>query len=187
MAATLSFAEFEPLHRIAGRMARGLCRRLGLPAHESEDFSQELLTDFIGRLPAFDPDQGELAAFALTCFRHRVALLAHRTHRHRALHHPVSLDDPLPGSGSVGSLYAEADGYGAWLGQPTDAFADVERRLDLERASTALTDEDAPLCAALARGDVNPARHAGLSRTTAFRRVRELRLRLCAAGIPSAA
>ena len=87
MAATLSFAEFEPLQRMAGRMARGLCRRLGLQAHESEDFSQELLTDFIGRLPAFDPDQGELAAFALTCFRHRVALLAHRT-RHGAIAGP---------------------------------------------------------------------------------------------------
>lgn len=185
--ATLSFAEFEPLHRMAGRMARGLCRRLGLPAHDSEDFSQELLTDFIGRLPAFDPDQGELGAFALTCFRHRVAQLAHRTHRQRALHHPVSLDDPLPGGGTVGGLYAEADGYGAWMGQPTNSFAEVERRLDLERASTVLTNEDAPLCAALARGDASPARHAGLSRTTAFRRVRELRLRLCAAGISSAA
>ena len=73
------------------------------------------------------------------------------------------------------------------MGQPTNSFAEVERRLDLERASTVLTEEDAPLCAALARGDVSPARHAGLSRTTAFRRVRELRLRLCAAGISSAA
>lgn len=184
---SISFAEFEPLHRMAERMARGLCRRLGLPAHESEDFSQELLTDFLARLPAFDPRQGTLAAFALTCFRHHVALLARRTHRHRVLHHPVSLDDPMPGGGCVGGLFTEADGYGAWMGQPTDAFTEVERRVDLERVATVLTEADVPLCTALARGDTDPGRHAGLSRTTAFRRVRELRLRLCAAGIPSAA
>ena len=183
----ISFAEFEPLHRMAERMARSLCRRLGLPVHEAEDFCQDLLTDFLARLPAFNAAQGELGAFALICFRHQVTLLAHRTHRLRALQHPVSLDDPMPGGGSVGASFAEADGYGAWMGQPTDAFAAVERRLDLERAASVLTDEDAPLCAALARGDTDPAHHAGLSRTTAFRRVRELRLRLCAAGVTSGA
>lgn len=181
---SLTFAEFEPLHRMAVRMARGLCRRLGLPAHESEDFAQDLLTDLIARLPGFNPAQGELGAFALTCFRHHAALLAHRTQRHRALHHPTSLDDPLPdGSATVGAVLSEADGYGAWMGQQTDAFVNVDRRLDLERVADVLTEADAPLCAALARGDVDPARRAGLSRTTAFRRVRELRLRLRAAGI----
>lgn len=185
---SLTFAQFEPLHRMAERMSRGLCRRLGLPAHDAEDFAQDLLTDLLARLPGFNPDQGGLGAFALTCFRHHAALLAHRTHRHRALHHSISLDDPLPdGGATVGAVLSEADGYGAWMGQQTDAFADVNRRLDLERVADVLTEEDAPLCAALARGDVDPARHAGLSRTTAFRRVREMRLRLCAAGIAPAA
>ena len=183
---SISFAEFEPLHRMAVRMSHGLCRRLGLPAREAEDFSQELVTDFLARLPAFDPAQGELGAFALICFRHQVSQLAHRTHRQRALQHSVSLDDPSPGGLTVGALFAEADGYGAWMGQPTDAFAAAERRIDLEHAATVLTEEDVPLCAALARGDTDPARHAGLSRTTAFRRVRELRLRLRAAGVASA-
>ncbi|WP_051213368.1 sigma factor [Rubritepida flocculans] len=185
---SLTFAEFEPLHRMAVRMARGLCRRLRLPAHDAEDFAQNLLTDLLARLPSFNPGQGQLGAFALTCFRHHAALLAHRTQRYRTLHHPTSLDDPLPeGSATVGALLSEADGYGAWMGQQTDAFADVNRRIDLERVADVLTEEDAPLCAALARGDVDPARHAGLSRTTAFRRVREMRLRLCAAGIAPAA
>lgn len=185
---SLTFTEFEPLHRMAVRMARGLCRRLGLPAHDAEDFAQDLLTDLLARLPRFNPGQGQLGAFALTCFRHHAALLAHRTQRYRTLHHPTSLDDPLPeGSATVGAVLSEADGYGAWMGQQTDAFADVNWRIDLERVADVLTEEDAPLCAALARGDVDPARHAGLSRTTAFRRVREMRLRLCAAGIAPAA
>jgi DNA-directed RNA polymerase specialized sigma24 family protein len=179
---SITFAEFEPLHRMAKRMSHGLCRRLGLPSHDAEDFAQDLLTDFLARLPGFNRAQGELGAFALTCFRHHAALLAHRTHRHRALHHPASLDDPLPGGTTVGAVLSEADSYGAWMGQQTDAFADVNRRLDLERVAGVLTEEDAPLCAALARGVADPARHAGLSRTTAFRRLREIRLRLCAAG-----
>lgn len=184
---SLTFAELEPLHRMAVRMSRGLCRRLGLPGHDAEDFAQDLLTDLLARLPSFNPEHGELGAFALTCFRHHAALLAHRTQRHRALHHPTSLDDPLPGGDTVGAVLSEADGYGAWMGQPADAFAAVERRIDLERAAPALTAEYLPLCAALARGDRDPARRAGLSRTTGFRRVRELRLRLLAAGVTSAA
>lgn len=184
---SLTFAEFEPLHRMAERMAHGLCRRLGLPSHEAEDFAQDILTDFLARLPGFNPGQGELGAFALTCFRHRAALLAHRTHRHRALHHSVSLNDPLPEGGTVGDLFAEADGYAAWMGQPVDSYAAVERRVDLERALSGLADDHLPVCAALAREMPGTARHAGLSRTSAFRRVREIRLRLSAAGIASAA
>lgn len=183
----ISLADIDPLHRMAMRMARGLCRRLGLPAHEAEDFSQELLTDFLSRLPAYNAAQGPLAAFALVCFRHHLSLLAHRVQRHRTLHHAVSLDDPLPGGGSVGSRCAEADGYAAWMGQPVDTYAAVERRIDLERAVAVLPAEDLAICAALARGVPGPARHVGMSRTTAFRRVREVRLCLSVAGITSAA
>lgn len=73
------------------------------------------------------------------------------------------------------------------MGQPVDSYAAVERRVDLERALSGLADEHLPVCAALARGMPGTDRHAGLSRTTAFRRVREIRLRLSAAGIASAA
>jgi hypothetical protein len=82
---------------------------------------------------------------------------------------------------------AEDGGYAAWLGQPTDRIAMVERRLDLERASQALSADDMPLLAALARGGSRAPAQAGLSRTTAFRMVHEMRLRLYAAGVASAA
>lgn len=184
---SIRFAELEPLHRMAARMSRGLCRRLGLPPHEAEDFTQDLLADLLSRLPAFNEAQGTLGAFALTCFRHQIAELARRTQRQRAMRHPVSLDDVTPEGGTVGAQLTEADGYSAWMGQPVDAFAAVERRIDLEYAAAAFTAADAPLCAALVRGEPDPSRHAGLSRTTAFRRVRELRLRLQAAGVTSVA
>jgi RNA polymerase sigma-70 factor (ECF subfamily) len=172
---------------MAMRFALSLCRRLRLPPHEAEDFCQELLTDLLARLHAFDPAQGELGAFALICFRHRVAELTHHIHRQRAQSYPASLDEPRPGGFTLGETLAESDGYSAWVGQQVNAFAAVERRIDLEHANVVLTKDDVALCAALVRGDCNPARHAGLSRTTAFRRLQEIRLRLRAAGIASAA
>lgn len=182
-----TYADLEPLLPIAERMARGLCRRLRLPADEAEDLRQDLLTDLIARLPGFDPALGTLAAFAMTCFRHRATVLTRRACRERAMRHPTSLDDPLPGGLTVGGALREADGYGAWVGQPTDAIAALERQLDLDRAAQALGEEDVQLCRVLARGETSPARKVGLSRTTAFRRLREMRLRLLAAGVSSAA
>jgi RNA polymerase sigma-70 factor (ECF subfamily) len=58
------------------------------------------------------------------------------------------LADAPGGDGlTIGDSIAEADGYGAWLGQPTDAFAAVERRIDLDRALGTLPAETLPLCA----------------------------------------
>jgi hypothetical protein len=101
----------------------------------------------------------------------------------------VSLDDPLPGEPgrTFGETLADDAGYGAWMGQPTDHFATLERRLDLERAAEAFDAADLPLAAALARGEAHAPARVGLSRTTAFRRTQEMRLRLLAAGVASAA
>jgi RNA polymerase sigma-70 factor (ECF subfamily) len=119
-------------HSIAMREARRLCRSLGLPAHEREDLRQELLIDFLARLPAFDPTRAELEAFALVCFRHAGARIARRVQRERTGRHPMSLDDALPRRGglTLGDTVEEADGYAAWCGQSVDAIAVLERRLD---------------------------------------------------------
>jgi hypothetical protein len=50
---------------------------------------------------------------------------------------------------TIGDGLSEADGYGALLGQPVDAFAAVDRRLDLDRALGTLPQEALPLCAEL--------------------------------------
>ncbi len=184
-----SLADLEPLHRLADRYARRLCRSLRFAAHELEDVRQDLLTDLLARLRDYDAERGELRGFAATCFKHRVARLALCRRRERAGCAAVSLDDPLPGDEgmTIGSALAEDAGYGAWVGQPTDRIAMLERRLDLERASQTLSPDDMPLLAALARGDAHAPAQAGLSRTTAFRRVQEMRLRLLAVGLSSAA
>jgi hypothetical protein len=93
----------------------------------------------------------------------------------------------LPSGTTLGSTVAESDGVGAWLGQPLDPYGDVDRRLDVARAAEGLSADDASLCCALLRGESHAAQRAGLSRTTAFRRLREMRLALSARGIASAA
>jgi hypothetical protein len=185
----LTLTDLDSLHRLAGGVAGRLRRRLRLPRHEQEDLRQDLLADLLARLPGFDPARGGLPAFAAACFRHRAARLAVRHRRDAAARARLSLDDRLPhGEGlTLADTLAEDAGIGAWLGQPTDRFGALERRLDLERAAGALQVEDMALCAALARGEADAHAEAGLSRTTAFRRVREMRLRLLAAGVRSAA
>lgn len=190
MPAPPSLVALDAVHRLAAQEARRLCRRLGLPAQEREDVQQELLADFLARLPAFDAARGELAAFARVCFRHRAARIARDVQRERAGRHPLSLDDALPGGDglTLGDTLGEADGYAAWCGQPTDAIAALERRLDLERAAADLDPEDHPLCAALAEHTPHAlGEQRTMPRMRIYRRLRELRLRLLAAGIPSAA
>jgi hypothetical protein len=190
MPAAPTCAHLDSLNRLADAVARNLRRRLRLPRHEQEDVRQDLLADFLVRLPAYEPARGDLLAFAMTCFRHRASRLANRHRREREVRADLSLDDPLPGGEglTVGGALTEDAGFSAWLGQPTDRIAALERRLDVERtADAALLPADLPLCAALVRGEARAPAAVGLSRTTAFRRMREMRLRLMAAGVSSAA
>jgi len=166
-------AETNALQRSADRVALRIIRTCRIPRHEQEDLRQDLLTDLFA-----------------ACFDHRAIRLTERILRGRATMAPISLDDPQPGSEglTIGDSVAEADGYGAWLGQPTDAFAAVERRIDLDRALGTLPAETLPLCAELTeRSPHELAKASPTSRATLYRHLRELRLRLLVAGIPAAA
>ena len=183
-------AEVDALQRHADRVALRIIRTCRVPRHEQEDLRQDLLADIFSRLKGFDPARGELGAFAAACFDHRAIRLIERILRGRAAMAPVSLDDPQPGGEglTIGDSIAESDGYAAWLGQPTDAFAAVERRIDLDRALSTLPAETLPLCAELIeRSPHELAKASPTSRATVYRHLRELRLRLLVAGIPAAA
>jgi len=193
MSHQLSLADLALLHPIAEREARRVCRIARLPAQEREDIRQDLLLDLLTRLPAFDPARGSLAAFATICFRHHGARLAERIRRERDRRHPAALDDSTAGEDgeealTLADLIPESEGHAAWCGQPTDRIAALERRLDLGRAGTALDARDHPLCAALAEHTPHElGRHGPLPRSVLYRRIREMRLRLLAAGIAAAA
>jgi len=185
-----TLADLDPLCRLADAAARRLCRALRLPAQEREDIRQDLICDLLHRLRRFDPARGDLRAFAAVVFRHRAARLAEQIRRERAGRAGVSLDDPLPGGDglTVGDALLEEEGYGAWCGQGVDRIGALERRLDLERAASAIDPADHPLCAVLAADTPHAAAKRGLvPRAVLYRRIREMRLRLLAAGIPALA
>ena len=183
---SLAATDLDLLRRDADRTARRLVHGLGLGSQERDDLRQDLVADLIARLKSFDPSRGTWGAFVGTVLAHRAARLAGRIRRERRVFAPVSLDDPRPGcgGGTVGDAVAEADGYAAWLGQPTDAVAVVERRLALDRALGTLGRSDRALCAALAWNTSDGLSRAGHgARATLYRRVAEIRLRLTAAGL----
>ena len=190
MAQSPRLPDLAPVHCLAAKEAKRLCRTLHLPEHEREDLRQDLLLDFLARLPAFNPTKADLPAFAMVCFRHAGSRIARRVTAERAARHPRSLDDALPNTEglTLGDTIAEAEGYGAWCGQSTDAIAALERRLDLDRAAGTIDPDDHPLCTALSTQTPHEFGETGtMPRARIYRRLREIRLSLLAAGIPSAA
>ena len=173
------------LLRSADHAAARFCRQQFGLLIEQDDVRQDLLLDLLARLDCFDPTRSSLPFFAAVCFRHRVARLSVAAHRDRQARSPVELDMPRPGSSASSLLdtLADSDGYSAWIGQPTDETAELDRRLDLDRALSAMRRDALPICAALMKDEPDPAASAGMSRTTFYRRVHEVRCQLLAAGI----
>ena len=165
-----------------------------LPAQERDDIEQDMLLDLLTRLPSFDAERGTLEAFATLCFRHRGIRLAEHVRRDRQRHHLTAFDDVVATGGdadaalTLAEVLPEADGLLVWWGQPSDAAAICERRLDLSSAAAALDVRDHTLCAALSASPVQEAaRRCAMSRASLYRRIAEMRLRMLAAGIASAA
>jgi RNA polymerase sigma-70 factor (ECF subfamily) len=191
MQSPISRADLQTLLHEADAAARRLTRKLRLSKDDLADVRQELLVDVIGRLPAFDPNRGSLGAFAGIVMANRAARLAHKVKRERRLYGavPTSLDETLPkGDGATrGDLVSDEDGLSAYFGQPVDAFAEVERRLDVERGLGALDPNDARLSAALSQSNIDELVDRGhATRSSLYRRVKNIRLALLAAGLKAA-
>jgi DNA-directed RNA polymerase specialized sigma24 family protein len=183
----ISPSDLQLLLLEADSAARRLVRRMRLPRAELDDIRQDLLVDLIARLPAFDPQRASLGAFAGVVLRNYATRIAAKIERERETFGttPVSLDDVLPGRDGAtrGELVADEDGLSAWLGQPVDAFAEVEQRLDVGRALGALDRRDGALCAALSHATIESLAAEGRgSRSGLYRRLKEIRLALTAHG-----
>ena len=183
MPTTISTVDLRPILARADRTASQLCRNTQSHLIEQDDVRQDLLLDLLIRLKRYDAARGGLQTFAAICFQHRAARHCAKLRSDHKARHPAPLDAMTTGDVTLIDCLADVDGYGAWIGQPTDDFADIERRLDLDRALSALSDDALAICAALLTSDIHPAATAGLSRTTLHRRVQDLRCRLLAAGI----
>ncbi|MFN3946112.1 MAG: sigma factor [Allosphingosinicella sp.] len=191
MHSSISRDDLRILLHEADIAARRLVRRLRLAPAELDDVRQDLLVDLIARLPAYDPDRGTLGAFAGIVLANRATRIACKAKRERRMYGstPISLDEILPESDGLtrGDLVAEADGLSALFGQPVDAFAAVEERLDVERGLGSLAPADGALCASLSRTTVDRLAASGHgARSSLYRRIKDIRLVLTAIGIGAA-
>lgn len=188
MRSSLSPDDLHVILHEADIAARRLVRQLRLPRPDLDDVRQDLLVDLIGRLPAFDPERGSMGAFAGIVLANRATRIANRVRRERRIFGsvPVSLDEIIPDSHGLtrGDLVAEDEGLAAYFGQPVDAFAATEKRLDLERGLGSLDRGDGALSAALSQTTVDRLAAGGYgARSSLYRRVRDIRLALTAVGV----
>ena len=180
-------SEVHALIERAEAAAGRLRRRLRLPHQETEDFRQDLLTDLVARLPAYDPCRGSIGAFSGVILQHRAARIAKRVRRERQFfgEEPLSLDEPLPtADGTRGDLIPESEGYGAWLGQQSKHQDLAELRLSLVAAVSALDGEDRRLCIALTADTVDELAEPDFgARSSLYRQLARIRLDLLARGV----
>jgi RNA polymerase sigma-70 factor (ECF subfamily) len=191
MHSSISRADLQILLHEADIAARRLVRQLRLPRADLDDVRQDLLVDLIARLPAYDADRGTLGAFAGSVLTNRATRIANKVKRERRMYGatPISLDEVIPDSDGLtrGGLIAEADGLSALFGQPADAFASAEERLDVERGLGSLEPADCALCAALSRATADRLAASGHgARSSLYRRVKDIRLALTAIGVRAA-
>lgn len=191
MRSSISRDDLQILLHEADIAARRLVRQLRLSRTDLDDVRQDLLVDLIARLPAYDADRGTLGAFAGTVLINRATRIANKVKRERRMYGatPISLDEVIPESDGLtrGDLIAEADGLLALFGQPADAFATAEERLDVERGLGSLEPADGALCAALSRTTVDRLAASGHgARSSLYRRVKDIRLALTAIGVRAA-
>lgn len=188
MRSSISPSDLRILLHEADMAARRLSRQLRLSRDDLADLRQDLLVDLIARLPAFDPKRGLIGAFAGLIMANRATRIARGVGRHRRMFgaSPVSLDDPLPnGDGATrGDSIAEEYGLAAILGQPVDRVAEAERRIDLEKGLGTLDHDERDLVSSLYGASPHRLARSGLgSRSDLYRRTRQIRLSLIAAGL----
>ena len=168
-----------------------LLRKLRLPYQGLADLRQELLLDLIARFPAYEPARGTVGAFAGFVTANKATRIARQVQRERRLYGfvPVSLDAPIAeGNGTVmGDLVSEDEGLWFLFGQRFDAIGDAERRIDVERALGRIGRRDGALCAALSQTSIDQLVAQGRgTRSSLYRRVKEVRMALLAHGLKAA-
>jgi RNA polymerase sigma-70 factor (ECF subfamily) len=184
----------EQLHTLsheADAAARRLVRQLRLPRHDLEDIRQDVITDALARLAAFDPARGSIGAFVATVMTHRATRIMRRVIAERRMFgfEPTSIDAPIKDgeADTLADTIASDGGLGAVWGQAGEGASTSTIRLDVERCLGTLDHQDGVLCAALTTKSVDELAAEGHgSRAGLYRRIQTLRGTLLARGLAAA-
>ena len=172
----------------ASHYARRIARSLGLAAEDVADLRQELLLEVIRRSQGFDPTRAAWATFIDVVIRHAADELAGRLAYQRRINAGF-LDDLTTWRNQrrdrLTEVLTEGEGVGAlWWSGFSDPFAEVDRRIDIERFVERLPDGLRRLCRLLqTEQPADAQRLSGLSKSEFYRQLDDLAMRLRAAGL----
>jgi RNA polymerase sigma-70 factor, ECF subfamily len=180
--------EFQHLHsnflHLARIRSRQVARAYRLLPDDADDIQQELVLDYLRRLPRFESHRGSRTAFAQLTIRNRIStLVAERSassRGYRACHLPL---DELPAATFPCPRQAQVALIDPKTGIAPDAR--LVQRLDVKRAMKHLTVPLKRICILLMICDKasEVADMAGISRATLYRRILLIRAAFVQAGL----
>lgn len=152
------FPEFVP--GLIRRKVRQMIRSSHYQSQDAEDLQQELSLHLVERLPRFDPQRGSINAFVNTVLERRASTLKwDRWCAKRDDHRCLSFEDDLPERGDFQQQERQRD-----------------LALDLRQALATLPEPLRELAERLKTHAISEiAREFRLSRTTIYKRLRDLR------------
>jgi RNA polymerase sigma factor (sigma-70 family) len=160
-------ADVEMLLRIAQAKAARLVGKYGFAKDEVRDIGQDLLADLISRWPKFDPARGNEQAFIRRVMENRLATIVGARHArcrdYRRTLSDEAIEDKVQNSESA---------------DPRSCTADETHNLkiDIRQLRAQLPPELAAIAVLLTtRTSREIVRLLGISRSTLYRRIRELR------------
>lgn len=171
----------------AGYHARRIAQSLGLAAADVADLRQELLLELVRRARAFDPSRAAWATFIDMIIRHAADGLAERLAYQKRLNAGFLEDLTTRRNGirvRLTEVLTDGDGLSALWSGAGDPFAEVDRRIDIERFVQRLPDGLRRLCRLLqTEQPADALRLSGLSKSEFYRQLDELAMRLRSLGL----
>jgi len=160
----------------ASLRARLLCATAGFRPDEIDDARQELLLDYLRRLPKFDSGRGDWDGFVRGVMRNQTAVLVAR--RHRRVRHEVL-------AGDLGDSESEGpDGEVFGDGCRRDEWAGLDASIDVRRVVRRLPGHLQTLAYLLTESSISEIILAtGRSRSTIYKLRRQLREAFVRAGL----
>ena len=178
--ATFSQSDIDPhINRNINYHSVLLVRDRAVPGMDRDDFTQDLLTDLLGRRKAYNPRLASFRTFAERVVRHRAANLRMPTSRSIAERNMMSLDAPPPGTNEIALPLGE-------LLPAESAFTEDEIgvQIDMSRFLRTLPGSLLDPCDILLADSVTAgAREAGISRSSVYAQLPDLRARAKSAGL----